>query len=66
MLPERVEAFTARNKGLQKENESLSAKLANLEASSILDQVEDIDGIPVLAQNVNVKDMNQLVIWWMI
>ncbi|MBC5637627.1 alanine--tRNA ligase [Ornithinibacillus sp. BX22] len=59
-VPERVEALFQEIKTLQKENESLSAKLSNLEASSILEQVEEVSGIKVLAQKVNVKDMNQL------
>lgn len=59
-VPERVEALFQEIKTLQKESESLSAKLSNLEASSITEQVEEISGIKVLAQKVNVKDMNQL------
>ncbi|RDW19274.1 alanine--tRNA ligase [Oceanobacillus arenosus] len=59
-VPERIEGKEHELKELQKENESLSAKLANLEASSILDQMEEVQGVPVLAQKVNVKDMNQL------
>lgn len=59
-VPERVETLFQEIKTLQKENESLSAKLSNLEASSILEQVEEVSGIKVLAQKVNVKDMNQL------
>jgi alanyl-tRNA synthetase len=59
-VPERVESLFHDMKALQKENDSLSAKLSNLEASSILDQVEEVDGVKVLAQKVNVKDMNQL------
>ncbi|MFD1445364.1 alanine--tRNA ligase [Oceanobacillus profundus] len=59
-LPERIEGLHQEIKGLQKENESLSAKLSNLEASSILDKVESIQDISLLAQKVNVKDMNQL------
>lgn len=59
-LPEKVQHLQHEIKVLQKENESLSSKLANVEASAILEQVEDIGGIPVLAQHVNVKDMNQL------
>lgn len=47
-------------KVLQKENDSLSAKLSNVEASSLLDKVETIKDIPLLTQKVNVKDMNQL------
>ncbi len=59
-LPERIESLFQEIKQLQKENESLSAKLANAESSSILDQVETIEGISLLAQQVQVKDMNQL------
>ncbi|GGA69111.1 alanine--tRNA ligase [Ornithinibacillus halotolerans] len=57
---ERVDTLFLEMKELQKENESLHAKLSNLEASSILDQVQEISGVQVLAQKVNVKDMNQL------
>ena len=59
-VPERIDGLFADIKALQKENESLNAKLSHLEASSILEQVETVDGIPLLAQKVNVKDMNQL------
>ncbi|MFS0672900.1 alanine--tRNA ligase [Ornithinibacillus sp. 179-J 7C1 HS] len=59
-VPERVEGLFQEIKALQKENESLNAKLSNLEASSILDKVEVVSGVNVLAQKVNVKDMNQL------
>ncbi|WP_047986372.1 alanine--tRNA ligase [Ornithinibacillus californiensis] len=59
-VPERIESLFQEIKSLQKENESLSAKLSNLEASSIIDQVVEIAGVSVLAQKVNVKDMNQL------
>ncbi|MEW9675853.1 alanine--tRNA ligase [Lentibacillus sp. L22] len=59
-IPERIDGLFKEIKALQKENESLSAKLSNLEASSILDKVEEIKGIPLLAQKVDVKDMNQL------
>ncbi|MHA6252161.1 alanine--tRNA ligase [Oceanobacillus sp. CAU 1775] len=47
-------------KNLQKENESLSAKLANVGTASIVEQAEDVSGVTVLAQQVDVKDMNQL------
>ncbi|PAV28955.1 alanine--tRNA ligase [Virgibacillus profundi] len=59
-LPDRIEGLFQEMKDVQKENESLSAKLSNVEASSILDQVETISGVQLLAQKVNVKDMNQL------
>ncbi|HEX6595117.1 MAG TPA: alanine--tRNA ligase [Bacillota bacterium] len=59
-IPERIESLFQELKDLQKENESLHAKLSHLEASSILDNVKTIQGIQVLAEQVNVKDMNQL------
>ncbi|WP_430785091.1 alanine--tRNA ligase [Virgibacillus flavescens] len=59
-VPERIEGMYKEIKGLQKDNESLSAKLSNLEATSILDQIETINEVPLLAEKVNVKDMNQL------
>ncbi|MUK87018.1 alanine--tRNA ligase [Ornithinibacillus sp. L9] len=59
-LPERIEGLFQEIKAVQKENESLHAKLSNLEASNILDQVETVNDINILAQKVNVKDMNQL------
>ncbi|WP_269412119.1 alanine--tRNA ligase [Lentibacillus daqui] len=59
-IPERIDGLFKEIKALQKENESLSAKLSNLEASSIQDKVEEVKGIPLLAQKVDVKDMNQL------
>ncbi|WP_249871011.1 alanine--tRNA ligase [Oceanobacillus saliphilus] len=59
-LPERIENLQNELKVVQKENESLHAKLSNLEASSILDQIENVEDVPLLAQKVAVKDMNQL------
>ncbi|WP_106497060.1 alanine--tRNA ligase [Lentibacillus sp. Marseille-P4043] len=59
-VPERINSLYTDIKALQKENESLSSKLSNVEASSILDKVEKIENVSVLAQKVNVKDMNQL------
>lgn len=47
-------------KELQKENEQLLAKLANAEAADIFDKIETIGDVTVIAQQVSVKDMNQL------
>lgn len=58
--PERVEGLFQEIKGLQKANQSLSAKLSNTEASSIMEQVKTVNGVKLLAQQVSVKDMNQL------
>ena len=59
-VPDRIEALFQELKASQQENDSLSAKLSNMEASSILDDVQEIDGISVLAKQVDVQDMNQL------
>lgn len=59
-ITERVQSLQQEVSNLEKKNESLSTKIANIEASSILEKVEDITGVPVLAEHVNVKDMNQL------
>lgn len=59
-VPVKLEEIHQDMKQLQKENESLQAKLAHVEAASIMDQVEEVKGIHVLAQQVDVKDMNQL------
>ncbi|WP_404453146.1 alanine--tRNA ligase [Virgibacillus necropolis] len=59
-VPEKIEGIFKDMKLLQKENESLSSKLSNLEASSILDRVKMVNNVPLLAEKVDVKDMNQL------
>lgn len=59
-VPERIETLHKDMKDLQKENDSLGSKLSNMEASNILDEVEEINGVKVLAKQVDVKDMNAL------
>ncbi|MGP4061616.1 alanine--tRNA ligase [Halobacillus sp. H74] len=59
-IPERINVLHKEMKNLQKENDSLSAKISNMEASNILDEVEDINGVKLLAKQVDVKDMNAL------
>ncbi|MBM7569569.1 alanine--tRNA ligase [Aquibacillus albus] len=59
-VPSRIEGLYQEQRELQKEKESLSAKLSNLEASSILDDVQDINGVKLLSKQVDVQDMNQL------
>ncbi|TLG80420.1 alanine--tRNA ligase [Vagococcus zengguangii] len=56
----RVEQLQAQLKELQRENEQLAAKLANQEAGDIFNNVEEVNGITVIAQHATVKDMNQL------
>ncbi|HFK1473423.1 TPA: alanine--tRNA ligase [Bacillus paranthracis] len=56
----RVDGLFAEVKQLQKENESLAAKLSNIEAGNLTDSVKTVDGVNVLAAKVNVADMNNL------
>lgn len=56
----RVENLILEMKEIQRENESLSAKLSNIEAGSLIDRVKVLDGIKVLASKVQDVDMNNL------
>ncbi|TRZ37478.1 alanine--tRNA ligase [Niallia circulans] len=56
----RIDTIQAELKQLQRENESLAAKLSNIEAGNLVDQVKDVDGINVLAANIKGVDMNNL------
>ena len=47
-------------KTLQKDNESLSAKIANSQASSVLSSAQKVNDITVLSVKVDAKDNNQL------
>lgn len=57
---ERIDGLQQEIKELQKENESLAAKLGNLEAKNIVDKAVSLNGITVLAEKVQLKDMNSL------
>ncbi|MEZ0119697.1 UNVERIFIED_ORG: alanyl-tRNA synthetase [Heyndrickxia coagulans] len=59
-LPDRIDALQQELKEAQRENASLAAKLANIEAGSLVDRVKVVDGINVLAAKVEAGDMNQL------
>ncbi|NWO13264.1 alanine--tRNA ligase [Virgibacillus sp.] len=59
-VPEKIEGLYNEIKQLQKEAESLQAKLANKETASMLEEADSIDGVRVLAKQVDVRDMNQL------
>ncbi|APH04288.1 alanine--tRNA ligase [Bacillus weihaiensis] len=56
----RINGLLQDYRSLQRENESLVAKLGNMEASTIVDQAITINGVTVLAAKVNAKDMNSL------
>ena len=57
---ERIDSLLSQLKDLERENESLQAKLSNQETVELLKKVESYAGIQVLAEKVNVKDINQL------
>ncbi|AVM24757.1 alanine--tRNA ligase [Bacillus pumilus] len=59
-VPKRIASLQADLKEVQRENESLLAKLSQAEAGSILEKVIDIGGVKVLTEKVNAKDMNHL------
>ncbi|MDL4841452.1 alanine--tRNA ligase [Aquibacillus rhizosphaerae] len=59
-VPSRIHGLFDELKEVQKEKESLSARISNLEAASILDHVQSINGVNLLSRQVDVQDMNQL------
>ncbi|MGG1677521.1 alanine--tRNA ligase [Neobacillus sp. NRS-1170] len=56
----RIEGLLTEIKQLQRENESLAAKLGNIEAGNLVSNVKEIDGVKVLAAKVQAADMNNL------
>ncbi|MDF2903562.1 MAG: alaS, partial [Bacillus sp. (in: firmicutes)] len=56
----RIETLLGEIKQLQRENESLSAKLGNIEAGGLVSKIKEIDGIKVLSAKVQASDMNNL------
>ncbi|WP_246940678.1 alanine--tRNA ligase [Bacillus pinisoli] len=59
-LVSRIDTLQLEMKQLQRENESLAAKLGNIEAGNLINQVKEINGVKVLASKVNATDMNSL------
>ncbi|MGN7852473.1 MULTISPECIES: alanine--tRNA ligase [unclassified Exiguobacterium] len=59
-VPVRIEALQQQLRETERANESLQAKLANIEAASLKDDVEEINGVRVLAKRVDVSDMDAL------
>lgn len=56
----RIESLLNEMKTLQREKESLTAKLSNMEAGSLLDHVKEVNGMKVLVSKVQAADMNSL------
>jgi len=59
-VPARIETLMTEMKELHRENESLKAKLGNIEAGSLLSSVQEVNGVKVLAAKVQATDMNNL------
>ena len=57
---ERVQNLFTELKDLQRENESLQAKLANVQAGDILKNVQTAGDYTLIAEQLDVKDMDQL------
>lgn len=56
----RIDGLLAETKQLQRENESLAAKISNIEAGHLVDNVKEINGVNVLIANIQGVDMNNL------
>ncbi|WP_034548339.1 alanine--tRNA ligase [Carnobacterium alterfunditum] len=56
----KVQQLQSELKEVQKENESVQAKLANDQAGDIFNNIQEINGVTIVAAEVDVKDMNQL------
>ncbi|MBR2078252.1 MAG: alanine--tRNA ligase, partial [Exiguobacterium sp.] len=59
-VPARVQALQAEIKEVERAAESLKAKLANIEASSLMDAIETIGGVQLIAKRVDGQDMDAL------
>ncbi|KIL46088.1 alanine--tRNA ligase [Jeotgalibacillus campisalis] len=56
----KIQNMQSDSRDLQRENDSLHAKMSNIEAENIMDNVITVDGIAVLAQKVQAADVNSL------
>lgn len=59
-VPKKLEATHQQMKEIIRENDSLKSRLSHIEAGNITEQVQEINGIKVLATEVNAADMDQL------
>ncbi|QQK75687.1 alanine--tRNA ligase [Salicibibacter cibarius] len=59
-VPQRVDQLQQDVREKEKEKESIAAKLGNMEAMQLLNDVHDINGIPVLAGQLDNSDMDTL------
>ncbi|MDE5413737.1 alanine--tRNA ligase [Alkalihalobacterium chitinilyticum] len=59
-VPQRVQTMQQQIRDLQRENESLSAKLGNMEAGNLINEVIEIAGTKALIKQVQATDMDNL------
>ncbi|WP_080844786.1 alanine--tRNA ligase [Cytobacillus gottheilii] len=59
-VPSRIDVLLGEMKQIQRENESLAAKLGNIEAGSLVDMAQEINGVKLLSARVQASDMNNL------
>ena len=58
-VPSRTEALLGQIRDLQRQNDSLTSKLANVEAKQMASDVQEINGVKVVAKRID-TDMNNL------
>ncbi len=58
-VPSRTEALLGQVRDLQRQNDSLTSKLANVEAKQMSSDVQEVDGVKVVAKRID-TDMNNL------
>lgn len=56
----KISALQHELRELEKENESLKAKIGNIEAGNLLDSIQEVNGVKLVAKNIPGSDMNQL------
>lgn len=56
----RIDTLMNDMRELQRENESLAARLSHMEAENLVNQVKEVNGVPLLTSKVNNADMNSL------
>lgn len=59
-VPHRINSLFEEMKEIQKERDSLNQKISNIEAASILNEVESVNDVAYLIKQVDVSDINQL------
>ncbi len=59
-VPEKIVALQKELREAHKEIESLTAKLGNIEAKSLINKVKEVNGIQLLVSRVEINESNQL------